>query len=493
MVDIDSTLAGRGRQLAARAETPSLLSGVAARPFPLRRRLIVGASLLAADVVIAILAAMSTRRPADALSLRGAETDPVVVAALFTPILFLYFGLYSGMGPSPVERLRLRIVGVFLCTVAAMLALLSAPDHLFGGRGLAVVLTSLLLIVLGYYGEALVRGVLIRGGLWGAPAVLVGGGSTSQRLAEALLGNPDWGLQPVGFIETAAQDEANQRMVSLKAYDPGTLPASVEVVLFPSAEDAAGSDLLRDGPLPCARVMVAQDAHAMQSLWLQTRALGGVVAAEVRRDLYLQRNLLLKRIIDCAIAVPAAIVAAPIIGALAVAIKIVDAGPAFYVQNRVGLHGRTIRVLKLRTMYANAEARLEQHLAQDLVARAEWESHYKLQNDPRILPVFGRFMRRSSLDELPQLFNIIRGDMSLVGPRPFPPYHMAAFEGQFRMLRTSVPPGLTGLWQVSARSDGDLAVQQAVDSFYIRNWSVWLDFYVLLQTVLAVLRGKGAK
>ncbi|KQT88365.1 sugar transferase [Aurantimonas sp. Leaf443] len=200
-----------------------------------------------------------------------------------------------------------------------------------------------------------------------------------------------------------------------------------------------------------------------------------------------------KRLLDLAVALPLLVLVLPLVLLLALAIACIDGRGPFYAQPRVGLNGRTIRVWKLRSMYRDADVRLERHLAEDPLARAEWLRCFKLTNDPRILPGLGQFIRRTSLDELPQLWNVLVGEMSLVGPRPFPRYHLAAFGEEFRALRESVTPGLTGLWQVSARSDGDLAVQEELDSRYVETWSLRLDLAILLRTVPAVLFARGAR
>ena len=147
---------------------------------------------------------------------------------------------------------------------------------------------------------------------------------------------------------------------------------------------------------------------------------------------------------------------------------------------------------KVRTMVPDAEERLAEYLRTDPVARFEWQRFVKLRHDPRIVPVVGKFFRRFSVDELPQLWNVVRGDMSLVGPRLFPRYHLERFPRDFRKLRRQVPSGMTGLWQVRYRNNGDLSLQQRADAYYIHNWSLWLDLWIVLRTARIVLTGAGA-
>jgi lipopolysaccharide/colanic/teichoic acid biosynthesis glycosyltransferase len=143
-------------------------------------------------------------------------------------------------------------------------------------------------------------------------------------------------------------------------------------------------------------------------------------------------------------------------------------------------------------MYQDAEQRLEALFRDNPAMRAEWLSHFKLQDDPRILPVIGHLLRSWSIDELPQLVNIVAGQMAIVGPRPFPDYHLRAMDGEFRHKRRSVMPGLTGLWQISERSNADIELQQQLDEYYIDNRSPWLDCQILLSTIPAVFKGRGA-
>ncbi|MFO1056290.1 MAG: sugar transferase [Dongiaceae bacterium] len=201
----------------------------------------------------------------------------------------------------------------------------------------------------------------------------------------------------------------------------------------------------------------------------------------------------MKRILELVIAALLGLLALPILALAMVGIWLIDPGPVLYAQSRRGLHGRPFRVWKLRSMYRDSAARLERHLADDPAARAEWARRFKLSRDPRVLPWIGGALRRSSIDELPQLWNILRGEMALVGPRPLPDYHLSACGGSFLRLRQSVRPGLTGLWQTRARESADLPTLRRLDGYYVRNWSLRLDLGILLWTVRAVVIGKGAR
>ncbi len=199
----------------------------------------------------------------------------------------------------------------------------------------------------------------------------------------------------------------------------------------------------------------------------------------------------LKRVLDVAIAIVAFVFLSPLMIAIAIAIKLTDGGPAFYTQTRVGLGGRPFTCFKFRSMVLDADVRLQSLLARDPVAAEEWRRDQKLRNDPRILGAVGRLLRISSLDELPQLLNIVRGDMSLVGPRPIVPSEIERYHTLYRYY-TAVRPGVTGLWQISGRNDISYAKRVWLDAAYARKWCLALDFWILLRTVPAVLLRRGA-
>ena len=176
---------------------------------------------------------------------------------------------------------------------------------------------------------------------------------------------------------------------------------------------------------------------------------------------------------------------------LALLIWLEDRHNPLFVQRRVGQGGRLFPTLKFRTMVPHAEDVLRRRLAGDPELLAEWLANFKLRQDPRITRA-GRIMRKLSLDELPQLLNVLLGQMSLVGPRPLPEYHHSQLSSQTQFLREQVRPGMTGLWQVSGRSEAGNAGMERWDPHYVTHWSLMLDLSVLLRTVRVVLFGSGA-
>jgi Undecaprenyl-phosphate galactose phosphotransferase WbaP len=416
----------------------------------------------------------------------------VLVLALACAVgtVHLWLGLYDTAGHASLERLRLRVVGALVapCLAITGLALLG---HLEAEALPALAIGGLLAGLLGLSFEVLLRPLLIRHSAWGTQAILLGHGAATAGVVEALLRQSDLGLRPIGFVADAPPADGGMPVPYLGTVDEaarnlGGSPA----VLIAVSPDCPPFEVAN---LPFRRIIAMPAGVNLPALRVKSRNLGGALGLEVANGAQASTHRRIKRAAELCIAVPMLLAAAPVIGILMVLIRLISPGPAIYVQPRVGHLGRTVSVLKLRTMHLNADVLLAELLARDPEARAEWDSHMKLAKDPRVLPWIGNFMRRSSLDELPQLWNVVRGDLSLVGPRPFPAYHVGRFNPEFQALRASVKPGLTGLWQVSDRSNADLARQEAIDSFYIRNWSLWLDLYIFLKTFPAVLSARGAR
>jgi exopolysaccharide production protein ExoY len=192
-----------------------------------------------------------------------------------------------------------------------------------------------------------------------------------------------------------------------------------------------------------------------------------------------------KRLLDIAVALPALILTFPVMLMVAVLIKLTTGGPVIFAHPRVGLNGTTFLCLKFRSMIVDGDGVLERHLARNPASAREWRESRKLKNDPRVTHL-GRLLRKSSLDELPQLFNVLRGEMSCVGPRPIVPVELARYGshvGSYLCTR----PGITGLWQVNGRSMLSYRRRVALDCVYVRRWTIWLDVALLVRTIPAVL------
>jgi len=200
----------------------------------------------------------------------------------------------------------------------------------------------------------------------------------------------------------------------------------------------------------------------------------------------------IKRVFDVIFSLFAIFITLPLMIPIALLIKLTDRGPIFYKQRRVGYKGKEFYIYKFRSMYPDADKRLKEILEKDPKAREEWETTFKLKNDPRVTPI-GRFLRKTSLDELPQFFNVLKGDMSVVGPRPVVKEELEKFYKDKAKYYLSVKPGVTGYWQVEGRSNiEDYKKRVEMDVWYVKNRSIWLDIKIILKTIWVMLTGKGA-
>jgi Undecaprenyl-phosphate galactose phosphotransferase WbaP len=417
----------------------------------------------------------------------------VAVGILLLPIVHYQLGIYPGYLLGPVERLRRRT----LATLAVFGGLVAWDNIIARGvlsRGVLLA-TFVFALVLPPLAESLARKALVARRRWGIPVVMIGAGSTGRLVVRTLLREPQFGLVPIAFLDNRP-DAWNQALENVPVAGPLGLAQDFEhraeaaIVALADLEKDDIASLLQELNFP--RVIVIPQFTGVASLWVTARDLGGCLGLEIKKNLLMPRNLALKRMMDRLIAMPLFLVSIPVMAAAAVWIKVISRGPAFHRQMREGIDGQQIAIWKLRTMHVDGERLLESWLREHPEDRVEWSRYFKLRRDPRVLPWIGKLLRRTSLDELPQLWSVLKGEMSLVGPRPFPDYHLEQFPAEFRALRTRVLPGLTGMWQVSARSDGDVEVQEALDTYYIRNWSPWLDLYILARTVSAVVMARGA-
>jgi Undecaprenyl-phosphate galactose phosphotransferase WbaP len=380
-------------------------------------------------------------------------------------------------------------------------SLLFASGELQGYRLFGLTLW-IIVLPLTYTLRGFVRGWLIKAGQYGVPIAIIGNGSAARRAIAEMKGRPDLGYVPVALFstqKTAVGERRDMLGVPLvgRAEDAVTFEFGYKVR---HAMLAIGVGWQDDSNQRLARTLAARFPYLQtfsnligQGLWLaRTRPIGPYLSIETQHVRFSFKQRLLKRSLDIAISLPALILSAPILLIAGIAVVIADPGPIFFSQTREGRQGKPIKIYKLRSMIQGAEAKLAQYLAENPAARFEYERTMKLRNDPRIIPVIGRLVRKASIDELPQLWSILKGDMSLVGPRVMPTKEVDLYSSEGRELRRDMLPGLTGFWQVEHRNDSDFRIREVADSFYVANWSVWLDMWIILRTVRVVLTGAGA-
>ena len=337
-------------------------------------------------------------------------------------------------------------------------------------------------------GRGLARSLMRRAGVWQRPTLIVGNGPNAHEAVAALNSEPALGFAVVELVDATQASKA----MSEKLRQWAKVPGAQFVLALEHGQNDLREDLLRS--LVHWKAEDVSVVPAMRGVPLFGTDMSYFFSHEVAM-LKLRNNLrywparLLKRVFDLFAALVLLVLGA--LPLLYIALRIRrDGGPAIFAHQRVGQSGKVFPCFKFRTMQVDAEERLRELLANDPAARAEWEREFKLRNDPRITPI-GHFLRRTSLDELPQLFNVIRGEMSLVGPRPVIRAELSRYGDDvdyFLMVR----PGMTGLWQVSGRNDTGYDTRVYLDTWYVKNWSLWYDIAILFKTIRVVLNREGA-
>jgi exopolysaccharide biosynthesis polyprenyl glycosylphosphotransferase len=410
------------------------------------------------------------------------------------PVVFSLFGLYS---PSHLRNPReeaLRLLGACTVLSAALVPLL------FVETGGTFHISTVALVWLFAIGGTLAVRDLLRMPLSSSRAatkrrvLIVGSGPRAYKLYRDLVEDRRSGSEVVGFVDTNDQHlhrEVQDRLL-------GTLE-DLERILMRGVVD----EVLIALPFKSCYERIQNTIHICEREGIESKYLADVFQSSLSKSqLYEEAmgapvvthkvaaedgRLVIKRGIDILASVVGLIVLAPLLMVIALAIKLTSPGPVFFTQERYGYNKRLLHMYKFRTMVTNAET-----LQITLEHLNEVDGPiFKIKNDPRITGI-GKFLRRTSLDELPQLFNVLRGDMSLVGPRPMSTRDVHLFKESWLMRRFSVRPGITGLWQVSGRSELTFDEWIALDLRYIDNWSLWLELKILIKTVPAVFRGSGA-
>jgi exopolysaccharide biosynthesis polyprenyl glycosylphosphotransferase len=417
---------------------------------------------------------------------------------LLTPIwiiVFALFGLYDFKNLFAGMREYARAFNA--CTLSIMLIVFLTffdPDFIIA-RGW-VVLTWLLVSFSVGVGRFVLRRIVQQlriSGRFLTMVLIVGANEEGQAIAQQLQTNPKAGVWVVGFADDKprSEHELPEGIPVLGSLD--SIPVLIrqygiqEIIVASTALSREKLlNLFQTFNVDDIPVRMSSGLYEMLTTGVEVLDVGNVPLLSVNKVRLAGADVVLKRISDLMVATIVLLLSLPFMIIIAIAIKLDSVGPVFYLRRVVGVGGKPFNALKFRTMYVDADERL----TQDPELRRQFEENFKLKDDPRITRV-GRLLRACSLDELPQLFNVLLGQMSLVGPRMITEPERTRY-GKWGMNLATVKPGLTGLWQVSGRSDVSYDERVRLDMHYIRNYSIWFDFHLLWQTIPAVLNKRGA-
>ena len=405
-------------------------------------------------------------------------------------------GLYPGIMLSTPEELKKITQSISLTFLTLAAGVFIAKQGYVFSRAIFLMAWIGSLFLLPFF-RSMVRRAAFVLGFWGYPAVILGAGKTGRALAETLALSHRPGLKAVAFLDDdpgtwgrticglpVLGPLKDARMLSKEQRE------AVAIVAMPGVSPERLVEVLEGPAAGFRRLIIIPDLFGASSLWVSAFDMSGILGLEVQQKLLDPNRQAVKRAMELILIALFFPLVVPLVALIALAIKIDSPGPVFFRHGRIGRDGKEISILKFRTMVPNADKVLEKCLAEDVSLLSEWTRNHKLSRDPRITGI-GRLLRKTSLDELPQLWNVLRGDLSLVGPRPIVWAEVEKYQDGFELYK-KVKPGVTGLWQISGRSSTTYAQRIRLDSYYVRNWSVWFDIYILIKTPMEVFRGRGA-
>jgi Undecaprenyl-phosphate galactose phosphotransferase WbaP len=425
------------------------------------------------------------------------ESYYIEIFRLLLVILVLMFarkGLYPGVGLNYVDELR-QITSSTSFAFLLMLGITFVLKTTLYYSRLILIITWLLSLAFIPVSRYLIRRFMIRSKLWGEPVVIIGNSQKTMWLVEHFKTNLQLGLRPVAVLNDdqcagcVLSGHIPDQVCTIKDQARGLSLRTALVMIHDLNEIDQLVERFRS---IFHRVILIKDQNGRYGLnGLEALDFSNVLGLQVKNNLLNPWSQLLKRSIDILASAFGIILLAPLLGWIALCIKLDTGDKVFYKQSRLGKEGRPFTLIKFRTMFQDrADKILREALKQNPELKQEWDAFQKLKDDPRVTRV-GKTLRRFSLDELPQLWNILWGEMSLVGPRPMMPDQRELYGESFGNY-VQVTPGLTGLWQVSGRNENTFARRAELDSEYIQCWSMWLDIYILFKTIKVVFWNKGA-
>lgn len=416
----------------------------------------------------------------------------LVFYVIFNILLAWINGLYPGFGLAAVHEMQKVLYVVTLASVFLGVFLFLQQLALAYSR-MIFVLTWFLSALFMMLGRFALRNRFSKFKWWGIPMVVVGSPENAAPVIEKLIQSRRLGFRPVFYYDPL-----------LKSSDPiNNIPALAsrddlqQVVKRFAIQHVAFTDPI-DNILTFnfhwmrdvfPNILFVLNTSPFGSLWVRPIDLHGILAIETYYHLLNKRETVIKRILDTFLTLLLLLFSWPIFLILAILVWVDSKGPIFYTQERLGQDGNIFDSFKFRTMYDQADQMLHDLLESDPAAKQEYETYHKLANDPRITKV-GRILRRYSFDELPQLINVLKGDMNLIGPRSYLPRELPAM-GDYARIILKVKPGITGWWQVMGRNATSFKERLQLDEYYISNWSIWLDIYIVIKTVWVLINGQG--